>query len=327
MADLTEKIRILSETELFSPLGKERLDTIARRCSVYSYRKGETVFRPGDPGDALYIVQSGEISINRRTEDRRKQEIARLVAGDCFGEMELMTREARNAEALAEEASLLLRFPRRGRELQTLLAEHTDLGAEILHSFLKVTAGRIRNANALVKENSPLIQELRSQVYGDKLTGLFNKTFLEENLPEYLKDRSRPAALLMVKPDNFKAMNDSFGHEAGDQTLVLMAAALKRGLPEDAVSLRFMGNELSCFLPGVGRDGARAVAERIQRDFASLDLSPLTGGSDFRLSVSAGIAIFPEHADTAPELIARAHELPLIGRERGGNAILFPEDR
>jgi diguanylate cyclase (GGDEF)-like protein len=327
MADLAEKIRLLSSTELFSPLGEKAVKKIARWCSVYSFPKGEAVFTDGDPGDALYIVDSGEISINRLSEDLRRQEIARLVAGDCFGEMELMTGQARNAEALAAEKSLLLRFPRRGLSLTALLEEHADAGAELLHSFLKVTAGRIRNANALLKENSPLMQELRSQVYGDKLTGLYNKTYLEEKLPEYLKDKKSRTALLMVKPDNFKAMNDTFGHEAGDETLVLMAAVVKRCLPENAVAVRFMGNELSCLLPDTDRKGALAAAEAIRGILSALDLSQLTGGADFHLSVSTGIAVFPDHAASAPDLIARAHELPLIGRERGGNRILFPEDK
>ena len=217
--------------------------------------------------------------------------------------------------------------PGEGKNSKTCSRTHPEVGARLLHSFLKVTAGKIRNANALLKDNSPWVQELRNQVYGDKLTGLYNKTFLEERLPEYLKVGKNPVGLLMVKPDNFKYINDTYGHEAGDQALVVMAGRLRKHLPEKGVAVRYMGNELSALLPGAGRKEALAAAKGIQDMLVGLDLSQQTAGNPFKLSVSIGIAVFPDHAAKAVDLIAKAHELPLIGRERGGNKILFPEDK
>ena len=62
------------------------------------------------------------------------------------------------------------------------LSSQLETAARILHSFLLVIAGRTRKANAIIKENSPLVRELKRQVYGDKLTSLLNKAYLEENL-------------------------------------------------------------------------------------------------------------------------------------------------
>jgi diguanylate cyclase (GGDEF)-like protein len=88
-----------------------------------------------------------------------------------------------------------------------------------------------------------------------------------------------------------------------------------------------MGNELACVFPNTDRDEAIKTAEDMKNLLNALDLSAMTEGKPFKLSVSLGIAVFPEHAQKATELIARAHELPLIGRDRGGNLILFPEDK
>jgi diguanylate cyclase (GGDEF)-like protein len=327
MAVPSEKIRLLSGTELFAPLRPDVLKALSRYASLYRFPEGKTVFKSGDPGDALFIVCSGEISITRASEHGPSQEIARFVAGDSFGELDLMTGTPRNAEAKSAVKSELLQFPRRGKKLKDLLNELPGAGAGLLHSFLEVTAGRIRNANALLKDNSPWVQELRNQVYGDKLTGLYNKTFLEERLPDYLKDKERTAALLMVKPDNFKQINDTYGHEAGDQALIIMAGRLRSHLSERAVAVKYMGNELACLLPETGREKAREAAESIRRLYNELDLSAVTGGAPFEISVSIGIGVFPDHADSAEELIAKAHELPLLGRARGGNKILFPEDK
>ncbi len=327
MVDITERKRLLSVTELFAPLDEATMRIIAGFCSVYRYRKGKTVFRAGDPSIALYIVRTGEIAISRPDEQGVSQEIARMVAGDSFGDLDLMTGTARNAEAKAAEDSELLQFPGKGKRFEDLLASHPEVGARLLHSFLKVTAGKIRNANALLKDNSPWVQELRNQVYGDKLTGLYNRTFLEERLPDYLKDPKKPVGLLMVKPDNFKHINDTYGHEAGDQALVVMAGKLKKHLPETAVAVRFMGNELSALIPGADRIAAMEAAKGIHEMMTGLDFSQQTAGNPFKLSMSIGIAVFPDHAQKAADLIAKAHELPLVGRERGGNKILFPEDK
>jgi len=170
------------------------------------------------------------------------------------------------------------------------------------------------------------VQEMRTQVYGDKLTGLYNKTFLEEQLPAYCGNPGEPVSLLAIKPDNFKYINDNFGHEAGDEALVVIGAALSKQVPDSALVVRFMGNEIACVFPKTNKQTALEIAQDIKKFMNSLDLSAITKGKPFTLSVSIGIALFPDHAKTAEELIARAHELPLLGRERGGNKILFPED-
>ena len=178
----------------------------------------------------------------------------------------------------------------------------------------------------MVRENSALIQELKRQVYGDKLTGLYNKTYLEETLPGLMKNRSEPVGLMLMKPDNFKYINDTFGHEAGDDTLKIMAVALNHFMGERGTVLRYMGNELGVILPGYGRVECYEEAQKILGMFNNLDISGAVKTGDVQLSMSIGIAVFPGHADISDELILLAHELPLAGRAKGGNVILFPED-
>ncbi|MDP3178024.1 MAG: hypothetical protein Q8M76_08980, partial [Spirochaetaceae bacterium] len=100
---------------------------------------------------------------------------------------------------------------------------------------------------------------------------------------------------------------------------------------EGATPFRFAGNELGLVLPGLGRAEARATAARLARLLSSLDLAAALGACDPaqgapQLSISAGIALHPDHGSAAGLLIAAVNELPLAGRARGGNMILFPED-
>ena len=330
MSDIKEKITLLSRAELFKPCEREMVEQIAEFCSLCKVPKNTTIFKTGDPGNSLYIVKSGEISVIQHIqhmEIQQEHEIARYSEGDSFGEVDMLMNTQRNAEARAVEDSEILRFPREDKTLQDFLLASPPVGAELLRLFMQVAAARIRRANALLKENSPWVQEMRAQVYGDKLTGLYNKTFLEEQLPSYLGNPSEPVSLLSMKADNFKFINDTFGHEAGDQALVAVGAALSKHVLAPGVVVRLVGNEIACLFPGTSKEMALERAQSIRSLLNSLDLSAMTEGKPFNLSISIGIAVFPNHAKTAESLIACARELPLLGRERGGNKILFPEDK
>jgi diguanylate cyclase (GGDEF) domain len=313
-------VEALSSADLFSSFSEDELRFLAEKSAIAEYSDGESVYESGSPGDKLFLVVSGSV-ITRSPEGGSV--LAELVAGDTFGEMELLTRSSRNASAAASGATSVLSFPAQGGGLELALSERPEVAARILRSFLLVVSGRTRKANALVKENSPWVRELRRQVYGDKLTGLLNKAYLEENLPKLL---SSPTALVMLKPDNFKEINDTFGHEAGDATLVLMAKEFGRTVGKEGTAVRYMGNELAAVYPGKDRAASLAAAKSIQAALAALDLSVPTGNSSIRLSISLGIALYPEHGEDAEALIKASSGLPLVGRGRGGSLILFPED-
>jgi diguanylate cyclase (GGDEF)-like protein len=313
----------LLKTELFSPLDDEGLRLISDHCSESVRKKGEMIFSEGERGDNLYILTEGTVEVFKTDTDRNISVIAELTPGNIIGELEFFTGHTYNASAIAAEKTSLLQI---SESLKNELENRPEISAAVLYRFLKTFSGRLRKANRLVKENSALVQELKRQVYGDKLTGLYNKTYLEETLPTIITDRSYPVGLLLMKPDNFKMINDTFGHEAGDDTLKIMAAALNRFTGDEGTVLRYMGNELGVILPGFTREMAFKKAEAILKMFNELDISTATGDKTVFLSMSIGAALFPEHADIADDLIFKAHDIPLVGRERGGNMILFPED-
>jgi len=321
-----EKKDWLLKTEIFASLDDAGLEIISDYSEFVSYKSGEEVFPEGGKSGVLYIVVSGTVQVVKNDPNEGISIIAELAPGDRIGELEFFTESAFNASGVASGDTTLLRIPGKGDSFRIILENHPGIASVILYEFLKVISGRIRTANSMVKENSAVIQELKRQVYGDKLTGLYNKTYLEETLPEFMKNRSESVGLLLMKPDNFKYINDTFGHEAGDDTLRIMAAALNHFMEDRGTVLRYMGNELGVILPGFGRDESYQEANRILGMFNNLDISQATRTGDVQLSMSIGIAVFPGHADTSDDLILLAHELPLAGRAKGGNVILFPED-
>jgi len=321
-----EKIGWLRKAEIFAALGERELKLIEGYSDFRSFKSGDVIIPEGERGGILQIVASGRVQAVKTDKWEGDSLIAELVEGNIIGELEFFTGSVFNNSVKAVTDVTLLRVPGEGAHFSEILERNPDIVAVMLYEFLKVFSKRLRKANVLVKDNSALVQELKRQVYGDKLTGLYNKTYLEETLPVLLKKRSDPLGLLLMKPDNFKMINDTFGHEAGDDTLKIMAASLNHFMDGRGTVLRYMGNELGVILAGHGRADSYNVAGEILAMFNALDISAATGSKDVFLSMSIGVAVYPDHANISDELILKAHELPLVGRERGGNLILFPED-
>ncbi|MCK5198909.1 MAG: cyclic nucleotide-binding domain-containing protein, partial [Spirochaetales bacterium] len=155
---------LLKQADIFSSLLAPEIEVIAGSSDFQDYKTDSPVFLQGESGNALYIVESGEIVVQKEDESNLKTDIARFVKSNCFGELDLFTETPRIASAFASMQTRLLVFPKSGTGFTDFLEEHPDLSARILHKILVGIAGRIRRANTLIKENSPLMQELRKQV-------------------------------------------------------------------------------------------------------------------------------------------------------------------
>jgi diguanylate cyclase (GGDEF)-like protein len=322
--DSTKKTALTS-CRIFSSLPASGIDCVAEHTDSRTYKAGDTLFSAGDESSSMYLVISGELSVVKKQEFAEDIEIARLVSGDSMGEIDMITGKPRTVTVRAETDAEILGFPAGNITFREYLESDPGTGAQILHAFIRDIADRTRRANAALKENSPHVQELRKQIYEDKLTGLFNKTWLEENLTSFL-GTGKKICLLMFKPDNFKQINDHAGHEAGDSLLVHLAAVIPPTLPPNATLVRYSGNEFGIVLEGASRDDGTSLAEKIREFYNGLDVSRFLPMAGFHLTVSVGIAVYPEHGTAAETIIAAAHRLPLEGRGRGGNVILFPED-
>lgn len=317
---IKQKINFLKKTLLFSDWNTEKLEKVVS-VSETLFRSAESViFGAEHIGDRFYLILSGNVVI-LSPEDNSV--LAEFVTGEMFGEMAFITRSPQKAVAVTNEDSIILEFPKNGEDLSSVFIGEEQILAGLLKSFLITVSKRTRNANKLIKENSPLMQELRKQVYADKLTGLLNKAYLEENLKDFMKEK---CALIMLKPDNFKMINDTFGHEKGDLCLVLIGKHLSHIADTDSVLIRYQGNEFAVIHPLFDKNQAFTFARTIQEELENLDLSAAIAAGSTHLKISLGIALYPEHGKTSTELIKACVELPLAGRNAGGSKILFPED-
>ena len=181
-----------------------------------------------------------------------------------------------------------------------------------------------------ITERKRLEQEVNHLAFFDSLTQLPNRRLFNDRLGQAVKRAQRTSsslALMFVDQDKFKPVNDTYGHAAGDFMLQTVAKRLSGCLRSSDTAARVGGDEFLVLLPDIpsGAD-ALAVAEKIRSALAEPCISP--EGIELCISASIGIAIYPEHAGSAHELLRLGDRAMYEAKSAGGNRVkLFsPED-
>jgi diguanylate cyclase (GGDEF)-like protein len=180
-------------------------------------------------------------------------------------------------------------------------------------------AEAVANHIALALANLHLRETLRNESVRDPVTDLYNRRYLEETLPRELIRATReqyPLSVIMIDVDNFKQFNDKFSHDAGDAMLRALAGQLKSHTRGQDIACRYGGDEFLVVLPGasmeVGCQRAERLREEVKRMEIDKTLVPLV-----TVSLSMGVACFPEHGSTAASLI-RAADMALYSAKSQG---------
>jgi diguanylate cyclase (GGDEF)-like protein len=321
-----KKLALLGKAALFSTLRKEELSLIARYSGYCSFGAGEVIFAAGSHVEELYLIEEGTVLIRKGDDGGAQQDIARFIGGEVFGELDLLDTAPRSASAIAEGPATLLVFPSRGLAFRDIIEKHPDAFARIFQKLLGVISGRMRAVNRLVSEKTPWVQELRRQLLRDKLTGLYNKAYLDEELPAILKS-SPETSLLVMKPDSFKIINDSFGHDAGDRTLRALAETLKGSLGPGDIGARYRGDEFCVILPGRGERAAREAAESLRAAVSAMDIRAIAGDGAPVFTASVGISTHAGPAADARALVALSYERMQQARAGGGDSVRGGDER
>lgn len=168
------------------------------------------------------------------------------------------------------------------------------------------------------------VNRLQQDALFDAVTGLRNHRYFQVRLREELQrsDRSgTPTALVMLDLDNFKRVNDQFGHARGDEVLRAVAQTLVRNARGTDTVCRYGGEELAVLLPGTPLTEAVRVAERFRRAVAE------SGGAQGpHVTASAGVATYPEHAKQADSLIDVADAAMYRAKAAGKNRVMTAAD-
>lgn len=172
---------------------------------------------------------------------------------------------------------------------------------------------------ALSLTNLRLQESLRLQAIRDPLTGIYNRRYMQEALDREIKrvGRTRQSlSLIMLDIDHFKTVNDTYGHPAGDTLLRKLAEVVQGQIRGEDVACRYGGEEFAIILPNSSLDSARRCAERIREELRGLTVEH-RGQSLGRITLSLGVAGFPDHGPTA-EALVQAADTALYQAKRAG---------
>lgn len=209
---------------------------------------------------------------------------------------------------------------RLAQELERRLVERTR-DFEQANAELEATNMELGAANAelqqLLREQERLQAELAFRAMHDPLTGLANRIMFGERLDHALRVAERGAAVVWIDLDDFKEVNDIFGHDVGDEMLVAVADRLREVVRETDDIARMGGDEFAVILPNVIEVEAQMVAERI--------LGALTDREAFRLQMGAsvGVAWQRSRGGDAVELVRRADEAMYRAKTAGGGVAVM----
>ncbi|MGE3985562.1 MAG: putative bifunctional diguanylate cyclase/phosphodiesterase [Dehalococcoidia bacterium] len=169
-----------------------------------------------------------------------------------------------------------------------------------------------------ITERRQLEALLLHQASHDYLTGLLNRRGFEEALNQSLQGLYPAGALLLLDLDQFKDVNDSLGHPAGDEVLTSLADMLKRTLPASATIARLGGDEFGIILTSVSQGRAEAVGHQV---LSALNrrVFQTSAGDRVRLTCSLGVVLYPPHGSTVEQLMSRVDLALYSAKEKGRN--------
>jgi diguanylate cyclase (GGDEF)-like protein/PAS domain S-box-containing protein len=199
--------------------------------------------------------------------------------------------------------------------------------------FLRSNEGRAQQILGIaqdITEQKNLAQQLyqanmrlQEQAIRDSLTGLHNRRYLDETLPRELQRAQRhyqSIGMIMLDVDHFKHFNDSYGHDAGDTLLREIGAFLQRNTRGDDITCRYGGEEFILVLPGASVADTRQRAEMLCTDIQALAINH-KGHPLHTVTASFGVAVFPDHASTADDLVRAADQALYQAKQGGRNAV------
>jgi len=271
----------------------------------------------------LYVVtrQGAEALVSDRLVGSIRDTLAAVIPASFTSDVvvkteaaELPPREARG-DRLRHVCYALLKLDERTAGL--LLLHRDDPGfSDAEQQILEIFSAQI----SMLLGNLSAHDQILALADTDDLTGIWNKRYFRRQLPHEI-ERSRvyglPLSLLMFDIDDFKEINDTFGHTAGDVVLSELCGAVRETLRPPDLFARFGGDEFAVILPHTDLAGAVAVAERIMAKITMLTI-PTDEQGLISPAISIGVADYLPN-DTATELTRRADERLYLSKRNGKN--------
>ena len=174
-----------------------------------------------------------------------------------------------------------------------------------------------------------LMQALKDSAFTDNLTGLYNRTFLEEHskklIPQVNRDK-KSIGVLLLDMDHFKAVNDEYGHDIGDKVLKELSRILSESIRESDIAIRYGGEEFIVLLIDVKTtENAFNIAEKIRKRVKDNEID-VYAGNKLKKTISIGLAMFPEDGKNLDAVIKNADIALYEAKNKGRDSVVIFEE-
>ncbi len=226
----------------------------------------------------------------------------------------------KKAKIKGMESLLVLPLVVREEPIGTLIVASKTSSA--FGASIRETLQALANQLAVSLANARAVRQLEELATTDGLTGCLNKrAFLSELNQKLMAAQrfGRKLSLIVTDLDHFKAVNDTYGHAAGDRVLQELGRVLKQVKRETDLVARFGGEEFCVLCEETDARGAQLLAERVREELANTELQTELGA--LRVTASLGVATVPDHAKSAEELFSQGDKALYEAKNRGRNQV------
>ncbi|MDR1950224.1 MAG: GGDEF domain-containing protein [Spirochaetaceae bacterium] len=315
-------LSLIEKADLFTSLMEDERKFVVSRSGILQLRRGERLFSAGERANHFYQILEGRVRVYKPLPGDGVDEIALFNPGDTIGEFDFIRQAAYNAYAEVVEDAILIIFPGPGLTLEDINLEAPRAVSQMLLGSIVMMTSRIKATQKIVVENIAWVQELNRRAYEDPGTGLLKQTFLSDEGHNILE---APVALFMLKPDRFKILVDSRGHQVGDEVMIRIAKVLKNCARRNAPgwALRFKSNEIGVLLNKCDSDRVEQIARSLTEGIAALEsVPPEQDQPAFHFSATCAYALWPRDDPEWDSLLQGVYGLLLEAWRAGGNRIV-----
>lgn len=310
------RIEELAQQRLLSGVALEAVWGLLSACPVVQVPIGERVLEAGKANHTLYLLLSGRLDVRLEGQDESER-VGTIEAGEAVGEVSVIDAGLASAHVIAAEPSRLLAID------ESTFWHLIEVSHDLAVNLLLLLTDRLRANNSHITEATRQKRVLERDAQIDGLTNLFNRRWLNQQLPRLVQRHARastPLSLLLLDIDHFKRFNDEHGHAAGDHVLITVSRTIQQCVRPTDLCARYGGEELVVVLPHTHLEGARVAAERVRLGI-SLAATKMSDGTVLpKVTVSVGAASL-EASDSAETLLARADARLYEAKGQGRNCV------
>lgn len=306
----------LQNLHLFRSTNLKSIRGLLEQCPIKFLAEGDCLLTSGQQNYTLYLLLSGRLHVH--VDEATTEPLLTLEGGESVGEMSVIDNQLASATVIAATPCRLLAVK------EDILWSLIDRSPVVARNLLHVLTQRIRHSNSVIRRDRQLQRTYRLNSVTDPLSGLYNRRWLDEFLPQLMQtcsEAGQPFTLFIADIDYFKDFNDTHGHLAGDRAIQSIALALQQNLRKSDLAVRFGGEEFLVLLPSYEIREAMKIAERVREAVRNSVITHSDGRPLPSVTVSIGLGEMTP--SQTPEALIEAADAALYRAKQNGRDNIF----